>query len=102
MDSMQALGIDLSERSAVALVIDESGRVIARSVAEGGEAGAVAHEAISGQRVETLGVASVDGTTLPPGLEAITPRVHPFAAGAAAVVAEVWIGAARGASHAIT
>ena len=95
---MLSLGLDLSERPARAVVVDDSGAVVARGTGADAAAAvrAVAHAgaperagvAVSADSKDAIGVAGV-GT-----LTRCTP-------GAAAVAAEAWIGAARGARHAI-
>jgi glucokinase len=96
--SMLSLGLDLSERPARAVVVDDSGAVVARGTgADGADAvRAVTHGraperagvAVSADSKDAIGVAGVRTLT----------RCTP---GAAAVAAEAWIGAARGARHAI-
>ncbi|MGH9410270.1 MAG: ROK family protein [Vicinamibacterales bacterium] len=80
---MPVIGIDLTDREPRVLVVDEQGRVVGRAGTKGSAAG----------------IASPDGTaSMPvPGVARVTLSV----AGAAAVVAETWVGAARGAQNAI-
>src|SRR6187397_1296698 len=95
---MLSLGLDLSERPARAVVIDEAGEVLARgSGADGAEA---VRQAKHTPAPGIAGVAIFDGSKDRPtvkGIAAVT-RCTP---GAAAIAAESWIGAARGARHAV-
>jgi glucokinase len=95
---MLSLGLDLSERPARAVVIDEAGAVLARSTgADGAEA--VRH-ATHVRAPEVAGVAMFNDSRDSPavaGLQVVT-RCTP---GAAAIAAESWVGAARGARHAV-
>ena len=94
---MLSLGLDLSERPARAVVIDEIGEVVARG------SGTDAAEAVRAARhtpaPAVAGVALFDTGEVPsiPGLTEVT-RCSP---GAAAIAAESWIGGARGATHAV-
>lgn len=85
------LGVDLTDRGPRQLVVDDSGTILARGT--GGKAPKT-REPLSG-----AGVASADGTeaTRVAGVQRVTRCL----AGAAAVVAEHWVGAARNAQHAI-
>ena len=98
---MLSLGLDLSERPVRAVVVDTSGDVVARGT--GADAAAAAGEATRSHAAEIAGAAifpdskdSKDVLTVA-GIAAVT-RSTP---GAAAMAAESWIGAARGASHAV-
>src|SRR6266566_1036235 len=96
--SMLSPRVDLSEPPAPAVVIDEAGEVVARgSGADGAEAvGAARHR----HPPDVAGVALFNETGDVPavaGINAVT-RCTP---GAAAIAAESWIGAARGARHAV-
>jgi glucokinase len=98
---MLSLGLDLSERPVRAVVVDESGDVVARGT--GADAAAAAGAATQSHAAEIAGAAifpdskdSKDVLTVP-GIQTVT-RSTP---GAAAIAAESWIGAARGASHAV-
>jgi len=95
---MLSLGLDLSEEPPRAVVVDDAGDVRARGAGAGA---AIAVKAVlqNGQP-ERAGVAAVaerKDTTEVAGISAVT-RCTP---GAAAVAAEGWLGAARGARHAI-
>jgi glucokinase len=94
---MLSLGLDLSERPARAVVIDDRGQIVGRGAGE--TAADASRAAMSGHAAARAGVASADGAdkTKIRGVTAIT-RCTP---GAAAIAAEAWLGAAQGARHAI-
>ena len=93
---MLSLGLDLSERPARAVVIDEGGEIVARGT---GATGAEAAQSVGGRRKPTrAGVASADGTG--DGATAIK-SITRCTAGAAAIAAEAWLGAARDVRDAI-
>jgi glucokinase len=95
---MLSLGLDLSERPARAVVVDDRGEVLARGA---GTAAATAVKAVlQDGRPERAGVAipaETKDSAEVAGISVVT-RCTP---GAAAVAAEAWIGAAKGAQHAI-
>jgi glucokinase len=95
---MLSLGLDLSERPVRAVVVQESGAILAR--ATGADAAEAVRHATQIRAPQVAGVAMFndgkDGPVLP-GLDVVT-RSTP---GAAAIAAEIWIGAARGAQHAV-
>jgi glucokinase len=96
---MLSLGLDLSVQPARAVVVDDRGQVMARGTGTTGSQAAKA--AAKGQSPAVAGSAHVDrndGDKISiPGVKSITR----CAAGAAAIAAEAWIGAAKGARHAI-
>ena len=95
---MNSLGLDLSDRSrARAVVVDAAGVVAARFNGED------AREAVHGATgVESADVAGVASPIEHPDVTLAEPRVVVRCTpGAAAVAAEQWIGAARGARHAV-
>ena len=94
---MLSLGLDLSERAARAVVVDEAGEVLGRGAGADGP-GAV-HDAVAARSPEVTGVAIFDGKESPD--VAAMPGAIRCNPGAAAIAAEVWIGAARGARHAV-
>lgn len=95
---MLSLGLDLSERPARAVVIDEGGEVLARgSGADGAQA---IRQAKHAPAPGIAGVAIFDGSKDSPAVKGIT-AVTRCSPGAAAIAAESWIGAARGARHAV-
>jgi glucokinase len=91
---MLSLGLDLSERPARAVIVDAHGQVIAR----GSGADAV-RAVLSVATPEVAGLAAIDSKdkVAVKGVKAVT-RVTP---GAAALAAEIWVGAAQGARHAV-
>jgi glucokinase len=95
---MLSLGLDLSEEPARAVVVNDRGEVIARGA--GADAATAAKALLQEGQPERAGVAAnaerKDTTTIP-GISAVT-RCRP---GGAAMAAEAWIGAAKGARHAI-
>jgi glucokinase len=95
---MNSLGLDLSQRGYVrAVVIDATGVVAAR--AEGSDARAAVHNATHGH---AAGVAGIASPVEQPDIALAEPRVAVRCTpGTAAVVAEHWIGAAKGARHAV-
>ena len=95
---MLSLGLDLSERPVRAVVVQEGGEVLAR-VTAADEAEAVRH-ATQVRAPQIAGVAIFNDRKDSPvlaGIDAVT-RCTP---GAAVIAAEAWIGAARGAQHAV-
>lgn len=94
---MLSLGLDLSERPARAVIVDAQGEVLARgSGADGPEA---VRAVLSAATPEVAGLAAIDpkDNAVVKGVKHVT-RVTP---GAAALAAEIWVGAAQGARHAI-
>jgi len=94
---MLSLGLDLSERPARAVIVDAQGHVHARG--SGADAAEAVRAVLSAATPEVAGLASSEpkDTAAVKGVKVIT-RVTP---GAAALAAEVWVGAAQGARHAI-
>jgi glucokinase len=93
---MLSLGLDLSS-TPHAVVIDTHGKVIAEGT--GADAGDAVHAAMAKSPAEIGGVASpIDAPDVPVAGLRIVARTTP---GAAAVAAEAWVGAARGARHAV-
>lgn len=93
---MLSLGLDLSG-APHAVVTDDRGAVLAEGT--GADAGDAVHAAMKSQSPEIGGVASsIDAADVPVSGIRIVSRSTP---GAAAVAAEAWIGAARGARHAV-
>lgn len=95
---MHSLGLDLSDRArARAVVVDEGGAVVAR--AAGGDARDAVHDATGGHQAAIAGIASpIEEPDVAVAEVNVVARCTP---GAAAVTAEHWIGAARGARHAV-
>lgn len=95
---MLSLGLDLSERPARAVVIDADGTVLARGTgADGAEA---VRNATHDPNPSVAGVAMFNDTKDSARVAGIT-QVTRSTPGAAAIAAESWIGAARGARHAL-
>lgn len=106
--AMTAVGIDVSGGSARAVTIDGDGKVLAAAAYEGADARAALQAATSGVARSAgapLGIATDDpelagaaalGKLSSGGAPPVICR-----AGDALVVAEVWIGAGRGARHAV-
>lgn len=96
---MLSLGLDLSAQPARAVLVDERGQIVAR--ATGATGSQAARAAAKGQSPGVAGSAHFDrgehDKLSVPGVKSITR----CAAGAAAVAAEAWIGAAKGTRHAI-
>jgi len=94
---MLSLGVDLSERPICAAVIDERGGIVAQG--SGADPAEAVRNVTRKHKADVAAFAVADGGELPalPGIA----RVTRCAPGAAAITAEVWLGAARGARHAI-
>lgn len=96
-----AIGVDVSDHDVRAVAVDATGAVTERTAARGtgaldqltGQLGAV-QQIAAGVAGDAPGVAAVERAL--PGA-----RVHLCSPGAAAITAETWIGAARGAREAI-
>lgn len=108
---MQLLGIHLSGRRVMAVIVDGDGKVLRRGQRTGlnaAEASAALRAEIGGDGpIDVVGVAVDQGfsETFTAGFEP-SPGFPPgevqfSSSGAAAVAAECWVGAARGARHAI-
>src|SRR4029453_4649406 len=101
---MPAVGfeMDLPDRGLRAVVVDDNGTVV-RRFDPGPVAAATLRKGLdelsAGLKFAAVGVAS-DGETTGPSHPSIR-ATHASRPGAAAVVAEAWVGAARGAKHAI-
>ena len=98
--SIHAIGIDFSERGAVAVAIDAEGRVIRHAT------GAVADLAglprdVGATKGSILGVAADAAHTVAVEATLSKSRPHISNPGMAAIVAESWVGAAKDARHAI-
>ncbi len=96
---MLSLGLDLTVQPARAILVDDGGQVIASATGTTGSQAARA--AAKGQSPGVAGAAHLDrgeGDKISiPGVKSIMR----CAAGTAAVVAEAWVGAAKGARHVI-
>jgi predicted NBD/HSP70 family sugar kinase len=99
---MHLLGLDVADRHVTGVVVDGDGTVVRRARWTGGEAtqDAVA-ELAAGLTIDAFGYAA-DAQGEVAGLARTDlPGPKRSAPGAAAVVAEHWTGAARGATHAV-
>lgn len=94
---MLSLGLDLTERPVRAVLVDENGEVIARGT--GADARHALKSAAHARKPDVVGAAIAADRKMPviSGLAHVA-RCTP---GAAVMAAESWIGAARGARHAI-
>ena len=98
--SIQAVGIDFSERGVVAVGIDAQGAVVRQA------AGAVADvarlpKAAGASKSTILGVAVDAAHSVAVEATLSKSKPHISRPGTAAVIAESWVGAAKGARHAI-
>ena len=101
---MHLLGLDIADRRVIGVVVDGDGAVVrrARADAPGAGAGDVAAELIAGLTIDAFGVSiesKPENVTLP-AVKGAPPAVS-CTPGVAAISAEVWIGAARDAKHAV-
>jgi predicted NBD/HSP70 family sugar kinase len=104
---MHLLGLDLTSRSVRAVIVDDKGAVLRRSERTGADLASMLGEVfgeIGGSKPRAIGLAADLESE---DLDAITHALlksrppHRCKPGAAAVVAEAWVGAARGAKHAV-
>lgn len=100
--SSYALGVDVSDSGATALLVDENGTA--------GKSGTAAGDAALGKVLKQVGgprAASIIGVAADPSRQAALKKAFggqlPFVCshGAAAVTAEAWVGAARGARNVV-
>ena len=101
---MHLLGLDIADRRVIGVVVDGDGAVVrrARADAPGAVAGDIASELIAGLTIDAFGVA-IDRTTekvTSPSVKG-APAAVSCTPGVAAISAEVWIGGARDARHAV-
>jgi glucokinase len=99
---MTFLGLDISDRRTIGVVVDESGELVRRIRREGGAdvAAGVARELASGFSIEAFGVSADASAIVSLDLDGL-PAPSYVSPGAAVITAEAWIGAARGAEHAV-
>ena len=95
---MLSLGLDLSELPARAVLVNNEGAVLAS--ASGADAAEAARHATHLRAPDVAGAAMFNDGRDTPALAGI-PAVSRCTPGAAAMAAESWIGAARGARHAV-
>lgn len=104
---MHALGLDLTDRRVRGVVVDDAGAVVRRSQHDSADAAAdvslTLDELSSGLTVDAFGLTAEPARRDAEIAHALALRMKPHVSspGAAAVVAESWIGAARGARHAV-
>ena len=94
---MLSLGVDLSERAARAVVVDETGAVLARGSAATGAAAARA--AAAGHAADRAGIAGDEtgDAVKVPGVK----RPERYSPGSAAIAAEAWLGSVKEHRHAV-
>lgn len=94
---MLSLGVDVSERPARAVVLDDRGQVLARGTGDGGAAAVRA--AAAGRKANVACIAAPESVAAVPvpGVK----RVARCAPGNAAIAAEAWLGAAKGHRNAV-
>ncbi len=98
---MEVIGLDIRPGGALGVVVDSDGNVLRRASRPGEprEAIAAVVAELGPHECSAAGLsADVDGTVV---IENLPIRLHRCVAGAAAVAAEAWVGAARNAKHAI-
>lgn len=103
---MAALGVEVTERVARAVIVDADGTVMRSARAEGADAGEAARAAVrelSGGELTAVGIADERSAVvdLIASLETLGAQPQVFSPGAAAVVAETWKGAALNARHVV-
>ena len=99
---MLALGIDFADAVTIGVAVDDAGKVLRQGRGTGSPSGirTLLDELAAGHKPDAVGVAADSagaGTAAVDGWP--PPRV--CTPGAAAVVAESWVGAARGARHVV-
>ncbi len=100
---MNLLGLDISDHRTVGVVVDEQGHVARRGRRDGPPAGSadLARELAADFTIEAFGV-SIEGAAEVTALKTGgLPKPIYVRPGDAAVIAESWVGAARGAQHAV-
>lgn len=98
--SIHAIGIDFSERGAVAVAIDAKGTVVRDAAGPVTDLSRLPREVGAGKGV-VLGVAADPLHAAAAQAAFSKSRPHISTPGVAAIVAETWVGAAKGARHAI-
>ena len=100
--SVHAIGVDLWDRGAVGVAIDEKGAILERVAANGPTDFSRLLKDLQGETgPAAVGVAGDEGLLTAIGTSRSKRSVHRTSPGMAAVTAEAWIGAAQGARHAI-
>jgi glucokinase len=99
----QILGVDVMASGTRFVVVDADGGVVRRATVQGADAGSALMEISGGATVAGVSVDGAEGERSladSPALARFAPVVT-CAPGTAAVLAEAWLGAARGARHAV-
>jgi glucokinase len=99
---MSFLGLDISDRRTIGVVVDENGEVVRRTRRESGSGGVpgLARELASGLSIDAFGVSAETSPGASLRVKDLPPPTH-ATPGAAVVTAESWVGAARGVQHAV-
>jgi len=99
---MSFLGLDISDRRTIGVVVDENGEVVRRVRREKGSDGTagLASELSSGLSVDAFGLSAETTQPEPLNVKGLPAPKHVMP-GAAVVTAESWVGAARGVQHAV-
>jgi glucokinase len=99
---MSFLGLDISDRRTIGVVVDENGEVVRRTRRESGSGGVpgLARELASGLSIDAFGVSAETSPGASLRVKDLPPPIH-ATPGAAVVTAESWVGAARGVQHAV-
>lgn len=106
------LGVELLDNGALAVSVDESGRVVARGQSAGEDLAAAAIAALekvwSAPAAPAVAAINPESRACVAAMQALAERFRgsylhelPVASGTAAVIAEAWIGAARGATDVV-
>jgi glucokinase len=99
---MLALGLDVAEDGVRGVALDGDGTVVHRAYHAGHlDLRALITELLAGRQPDAIGVATERPGAPLAGLDGLAPIPRACTTGAAAVVAESWIGAARGARQAV-
>ena len=97
---MHFLGLDIADGDVRGVVVDDAGAVLRRAQ-RAGEPHEIIRELAAGLSIDALGCSVESGSHGPiEGIEGVPSPLH-CTSGAAAVVAEAWIGSAVGARHAV-
>jgi glucokinase len=99
---MPLLGLDLSDRRIVGVVVDGDGTIVRRARRDGPGATDLAIQLAEGLTIDAFG-AAIEGLPADSQTPSIANVPGPVVCtpGTASITAEAWIGAARGARHAI-
>ena len=97
---IHAIGIDFSERGAVAVAIDEQGAVVRHATGAVADLGRLPRDVGAAKGIP-MGIAADAAHTVAVEATLSKNRPHISNPGTAAIVAESWVGAAKGTRHAI-